>query len=103
MTDTDEGDRRRDLSDPIDTRSSSPTGILPLIILAAVLTVIVFVMAHQRPATKRVGDTNAGPSVRTVTPAPSPSTSRPCLRRTRQPNSPIRHRLSEGPGVQDET
>jgi hypothetical protein len=91
MTDTNESERRRDLSDPIDPRSSSPTGILPLIILAVVLAVIVFVMAYQRPTDERAGDTNAGPSVQTVTPAPSPSTS-PTVPTpnptTEQPNTP---------------
>jgi hypothetical protein len=91
MTDTDESDRRRDLSDPLDPRSSSPAAILPLIILAVVLAVIVFVMTYQRPATERAGDTNAGPSVQTVTPAPSPSTS-PTVPTpnptTEQPNTP---------------
>lgn len=75
MTDTNASDRRRDLADPIDPRSSSPSGILPLVILAVILAVIVFAMTYRQPTTERAGDTNAGPSVQTVTPAPSPSTS----------------------------
>jgi hypothetical protein len=56
-------------------RLSARTEILPMVILAAVLAAIVLVMAYQRPSTGRAGDTNAGPSVQTVTPTPSPSTS----------------------------
>jgi hypothetical protein len=47
---------------------------LPALILAGLLAAIVLIMSYQQPA-ERAGDTNAGPSVRTVTPAPSPSTS----------------------------
>jgi hypothetical protein len=70
---------------------SARTEILPMVILAAILAAIVLVMTYQQPTTERMGDANAGPSVQTVTPAPSPSTS-PAVPTpnptTEQPNTP---------------
>jgi hypothetical protein len=57
------------------TRAPLWIGNLIPILLAAAVVLIVIAMAYQRPTTERVGDTNAGPSVQTVTPAPTPSTS----------------------------
>jgi hypothetical protein len=71
MTQTNERDLRH-ANDQVQ-RPSALADILPMVILAAVLAAIVLVMAYQQPATERAGD-NAGPSVQTVTPAPSPST-----------------------------
>ena len=73
MTQTTERDLRH--ANDQTQRPSALADILPMVILAAVLAAIVLVMAYQQPATERAGDTNAGPSVQTVTPAPSPSTS----------------------------
>ena len=74
MTQTNERDLRRDLDDPADAqRPTVLSDIVQPLILAVVLAVIVIVMAYRGPA-ERVGDTNAGPSVQTVTPAPSPTT-----------------------------
>ena len=67
MTNTKERDLRRDQT------SSLLAGTLVPLIIAAALAAIVIVMAYQQPA-ERAGDTNAGPSVQTVTPAPSPTT-----------------------------
>ena len=78
MTQTHGHDRRTQ-------RLSARTEILPMVILAAILAAIVLVMTYQQP--ERMGDTNAGPSVQTVTPAPSPSTS-PAVPTTEQPNTP---------------
>jgi hypothetical protein len=73
MAQPNERDMHRDLDDPVEPQSPSLLGgiLLPLIV-AVVLAAIVIVMTHQRPA-ERAGDTNAGPSVQTVTPAPSPT------------------------------
>ena len=73
MTQTNERDLRRDLDDPADAqRPTVLSDIVQPLILAVVLAVIVIVMAYRGPA-ERVGDTtNTGPSVQTVTPAPSP-------------------------------
>ena len=67
MTNTNERDLRRDQN------PSLLVGTLVPLIIAAALAAIVIVMAYQHPP-ERVGDTNAGPSVQTVTPAPSPTT-----------------------------
>ena len=67
MTNTKERDLRRDQT------PSLLAGTLVPLIIAAALAAIVIVMAYQQPA-ERAGDTNAGPSVQTVTPAPSPTT-----------------------------
>jgi hypothetical protein len=75
MTHTNARDLGRNSNDPADAQSPL-AGTLPLLVLAVVLALIVIVMAYQRPS-ERAGDTNAGPSVQTVTPAPSPSTSPP--------------------------
>ena len=48
---------------------------VPPLVLTRVLAIILLVMAYQSPA-ERVGDTNAGPSVQTLTPPPSPRLSR---------------------------
>ena len=74
MTQTNEHDMHRDLDDPAEPqRPSLLADIVQPLIVALVLATIVLVMTYQSPA-ERVGDTNAGPSVQTVTPAPSPST-----------------------------
>ncbi len=67
MTNTNERDLRRD------QHPSLLAGTLVPLIIAAALAAIVIVMAYQRPA-ERTADTNAGPSLQTVTPAPSPTT-----------------------------
>ena len=73
MTPTNEHDMHRDLDDPAEPQGPSLADILLPLVVAAVLAVIVLVMTYRGPA-DRVGDTNAGPSVQTVTPAPSPMT-----------------------------
>lgn len=68
-------DGQRDPTDPGYTRRSPLwVGNLIPILLAAAVVLIVIAMAYQQPTTERIGDTNAGPSVQTVTPAPSPTT-----------------------------
>ena len=45
------------------------------LIIAAAIAVVLIAMMYPRTTTDRVGDTtNTGPSVQTVTPAPSPTT-----------------------------
>ena len=84
MTQTHKHDRRTQ-------RLSARTEILPIVILAAILAAIVLVIIYQQSTTERMGDTNSGPSMQTVTPAPSPSTS-PAVSTpnptTEQPNTP---------------
>ena len=54
--------------------SAGRNNILPLIVAAAIAVALIAMM-YPRTATDRVGDTtNTGPSVQTVTPAPSPTT-----------------------------
>jgi hypothetical protein len=75
MTHTNERDLRRIPNDLADSpRPSLLAGTLLPLIVAAALAAIVVAMVYQGPTTERVGDTNAGPSVQTVTPAPSPTT-----------------------------
>jgi hypothetical protein len=75
MTHTNERDLRRIPNDLADApRPSLLAGTLLPLIVAAALAAIVVAMVYQGPTTERVGDTNAGPSVQTVTPAPSPTT-----------------------------
>jgi hypothetical protein len=67
-------DRSRNPNEPV--RRSTPFGrsnVLPLIVAAAVAIALIALML-SRTATHRVDDTNAGPSVQTMTPAPSPTT-----------------------------
>ena len=67
-------DPRRDPDDPV--RRSTPFGrnnMLPLLVAAAIAVALIAMM-YPRTSTDRVGDTNTGPSVQTVTPAPSPAT-----------------------------
>ena len=75
MTYNNEPDPRRSQNDPL--RRSSPVGrnnMLPLIVAVAIAVALIAMM-YPRTGTERVGDTNnAGPSVQTVTPAPSPTT-----------------------------
>ena len=73
MTQTNERDMHRDLDDPPEPQGPSFADTLPALILTVLLAAIVLVMAYQQPA-ERAGDTNAGPSIQTVTPAPSPTT-----------------------------
>ena len=64
-------DPRRNPNDPV--RHSPPFGrsnVLPLIVAAAVAVALIALML-PRTVTHQAGDTNAGPSVQTVTPAPS--------------------------------
>ena len=68
MTPTNERDLRRHPQRPLMLADT-----LPALILTGLLAAIVLVMAYQQPA-ERAGDTNAGPSVQTVTPTPSPTT-----------------------------
>lgn len=63
-------DRRFDQTTP---RSALGT-LLPFILAAALAVVLMMILLFPRPAAQ-LGDTNAGPSVRTVTPQPAPSTS----------------------------
>ena len=75
MTYNNERDPRRSQNDP--TRRSTPFGrnnMLPLLVAAAIAVALIAMM-YPRTSTDRVGDTtNTGPSVQTVTPAPSPTT-----------------------------
>ena len=75
MTYDNERDPRRSPNDPV--RRSTPFGrnnMLPLIVAAAIAVALIAIM-YPRTTTERVGDTtNTGPSVQTVTPAPSPDT-----------------------------
>ena len=68
-------DPRRNLDDPV--RRSTPFGrnnMLPLLVAAAIAVALIAMM-YPRTTTERVNDTtNTGPSVQTVTPAPSPTT-----------------------------
>jgi cytoskeletal protein RodZ len=68
MTQTHEHDLRT-------RRPSARADMLSMLILAVILAAIVLLMAYQQPIPERAADTNAGPSVQTVTPVPSPSTS----------------------------
>jgi hypothetical protein len=70
MAQTNERDLRHN---PDSSAPSALAGTLLPLIVVAILAAIVIVMAFQRPV-ERAGDTNAGPSVQTVTSAPSPST-----------------------------
>ena len=76
MTYKNEPDPRRDSND----RRSTPFGrsnVLPLIVAAAIAVALI-VMMYPRTGTESLGDTNnAGPSVQTVIPAPSPTEPRP--------------------------
>ncbi len=69
-------DRRLNPNDP--TRVGPPSrygGWIPILLALAVVAAVIAMM-YPRTATERVGDTtNTGPSMQTVTPAPSPSTS----------------------------
>ena len=69
MTNTNERLRR-------DQHPSVLAGTLVPLIIAAALAAIVIVMAYQHPA-ECAGDTNAGPSLQTVTPLPSTTELRP--------------------------
>ena len=75
MTYNNEPDPRRNPDDPV--RRSTPVGrnnMLPLLVAAAIAVALIAMM-YPRTSTDRVGDTtNTGPSVQTVTPAPSPTT-----------------------------
>ena len=67
-------DPRRTPNDPV--RHSKPFGrsnVLPLIVAAAVAVALIALML-PRTVTHPAGDTNAGPSMQTVTPARSPTT-----------------------------
>ena len=69
-----DNDPRRNLNDPMTPRRPSAfAGWMPLALAAAVALAMIALM-YPRSAPDRVGDTNAGPSVKTVTPTPSPST-----------------------------
>ena len=74
MTQTYEHDQRRDLEDPAEPQRPSLANTLLPLIVAAVLAIVVIAMVYRAPTAERVGDTNAGPSIQTVTPAPSPTT-----------------------------
>ena len=75
MTYSNERDPRRNPNDPLTPRRPSAyAGWLPFA-LAAAVAVAVIAMMYQSTAPERVGDTNnAGPSVQTVAPSPTPST-----------------------------
>jgi hypothetical protein len=59
-----------------ESRATIPIwGWIPILLALAVVAAVIAMM-YPRTATERVGDTtNTGPSMQTVTPAPSPSTS----------------------------
>lgn len=75
MTNNNEHDSRRNQNDS--AGRSTPFGrnnMLPLLVAAAIAVALIAMM-YPRTTTERVGDTtNTGPSVQTVTPAPSPTT-----------------------------
>ena len=75
MTNNNERDSRRNQNDP--AGRSTPFGrnnMLPLLVAAAIAVALIAMM-YPRTTTERVNDTtNTGPSVQTVTPAPSPTT-----------------------------
>jgi hypothetical protein len=74
MTQTNEHDMHRDLDDPAEPqRPSLLADILLPLVVAVVLAAIVIAMTYQRPG-ERAADANAGPTIQTVTPAPSPTT-----------------------------
>lgn len=61
------------LAGPLDRRSGMPT-LLPLLLAAAAAVLLIALFYPM--SSGRVGDTtNAGPSVQTMTPQPTPSTS----------------------------
>ena len=69
-------DPRIDANDPVALRrpSASFGGWLPLVLSIAVVAAVL-AMFYPSTTTERVNDTtNTGPSVQTVTPAPSPTT-----------------------------
>ena len=74
MTNNNERDSRRNQNDP--AGRSTPFGrnnMLPLLVAAAIAVALIAMM-YPRMTTERVNDTNnTGPSVQTVTPAPSPT------------------------------
>jgi hypothetical protein len=74
MAQTNEHDMHRDLDDPAEPQRPSLSDTLLPLIVAVVLATVVIAMVYRAPTTERAGDTNAGPSVQTVTPAPSPTT-----------------------------
>lgn len=72
MTYNNEPDPLRNPNDPLTPRRPTAYGSwLPLALAAAVVLAIIAMM-YPRTGQERAGDTNAGPSVQTVTPAPSP-------------------------------
>jgi hypothetical protein len=75
MTYNNEPDPLRTPHDPLTPRRPTAYGgWLPLAFAAAVVLAIIALM-YPRTTPDRTGDTtNAGPSVQTVTPAPSPTT-----------------------------
>ena len=69
-----ERDPRRNPNDPVRRAPFGRNNMLPLIV-AAVIAVALIAMMYPRTTPEHVGETNnAGPSVQTVTPAPSPTT-----------------------------
>jgi hypothetical protein len=68
-------DRRPNPNDPPRVSAPSRYGMwMPLLLAAAIVLGVVALVSHQSPTTT-IGDTNTGPSVKTVEPMPSPSPS----------------------------
>jgi hypothetical protein len=73
-------DRPRDptATDPRHPELTEPSwygfGVVLPLVLAAAIAIVLILMFNPFTTVNRAEDTNAGPSVQTVTPSPSPST-----------------------------
>ena len=75
MTYNNERDPRHDPNDPLTPRRPSAYGSWLPLALGAIIVLALMAWMYPHTTTDRVGDTtNTGPSVQTVTPAPSPTT-----------------------------